>query len=678
MLQEELDACTETTTGLHRQLRDRGERLRRERARSRELTSTMVGTRRAEDRSLLVSDEAVSHALASQHDDELTSLKKLAEKPYFARIVLNEEEPSGETRKIEYKIGYAANPDCRIIDWKKAPLSKLYYEYKEGDEYSETIQGRDRVGRIVTRNRVEISEGELKEVACRFGTFRRMNGEWIGAGTRSASTKDARKLGSLPEILSLISPEQFRAITKDSTNAVLIQGVAGSGKTTVALHRLAWLLDPGNSDVTSNDCVVLTLGPSLREYIRSSMVPLGISGVPVFTFREWCGRQITPHLPATLNKDSSGLVVLTPQLNRPSASVERVKRSMAVLRAIEEKGRTNAETFRDTPLELILSVLSDPRLVKSLDDSRLLNDDVIKAAYDRTREIESRGTLDRSDFSLILRALQVVKGRGAVLGRASPYKHVLLDEVQDYSPVELATILTVVTDVGNVTLVGDTSQKVEDGFPGWDKLTKWWRARKMTSSFVRLQVSHRSTQQIVSCASAIAGIESQRGGRAGRRPEWMFSRSSERALEAAIQWLTHITSTHPRSMIGVLCFSALEAKELHSLLIPTFGPLVRLGDDALFTFDEGIVVCDVYAAKGLEFFGVLVYQPSTSSIPQGEVGRNLLYIAATRAQDHLLFVTPKVRRSVLSDCSRSLLERIDLDLEVEEEEAQASESAEDS
>jgi DNA helicase IV len=166
---------------------------------------------------------------------------------------------------------------------------------------------------------------------------------------------------------------------------------------------------------------------------------------------------------------------------------------MGLLRAIETRAENALEKRESNtnPLSFLLKVLSDPRLIKSLDESKLLNDEVIRDAHTRTADTLNRGTLDRSDFSLLLRIVQLLAGAPTALRRRTPYKHIVIDEVQDYSPVELATVLSSLTTQGTLTLVGDTAQRVEEGFPGWEKLRRWWTARRVESSFVRLQVSHR-------------------------------------------------------------------------------------------------------------------------------------------------------------------------------------------
>jgi DNA helicase-2/ATP-dependent DNA helicase PcrA len=140
------------------------DRLYQENQRARALTSQIHETRRVEDKALLASDEAVSHGLKDHKREEVETLRKQATNPYFARIKLEEELPNGSKTLIEYKLGLSANTDLRIVDWRRAPISKLYYEYQEGAEYVEEILGKERIGTVLERVRVEIDKGNLRSI----------------------------------------------------------------------------------------------------------------------------------------------------------------------------------------------------------------------------------------------------------------------------------------------------------------------------------------------------------------------------------------------------------------------------------------------------------------------------------------------------------------------------------
>jgi DNA helicase-2/ATP-dependent DNA helicase PcrA len=629
----------DTTVSLVQQIANAEDRLYHENQRARMLTSEILETRRAEDKSLLASDEAVSHSIKDSKREEIDVLKKQLPNPYFARIRLEEELPSGDTTTIEYKLGLAANTDCRIIDWRRAPIAKLYYEYKEGEEYCEEILGRERIGRVTLRNRIEVSGGKLSTITNRYGSFA-WNSKtltWesrVGGGPRRKQTD-----GHLPEILSLITAEQFRSITVDASTAVLIQGIAGSGKTTVALHRLAWLLHHDNSELVADDCVFLVLSPALRAYIENSLPSVGITGVKIRTYHEWAGRLFRAISPR-------GEVSIERPMNRPSIRCTRVKRSLALLKAIERsvcplEAGSPPPIFADLQSEL-LRILSCAETVCSLDDTRLLDSEAVKVTHDHTAENFSHQVLDWEDDGLLLRIYQcktgVVFTERNSLGK---YGHVLVDEVQDLSPVELATVISSVKHHRDVTLVGDTSQSLDatQSFPGWEQLRTYWNFTDDVSSYVSLEVSHRSTAPIMKLADHIQQRDVGRGGRPGRTPIWFKCRNESQGIECVIKWLTKAVELYPTMVTAVVCATPQEARTAFKMLQPTFGQLVRLADHHSFSFEEGILVTDVHNVKGLEFFSVLLWNPSARAYASDSLGRNLLYVAVTRAEENLSVVT---------------------------------------
>ena len=156
---------------------------------SRELNAKYVASTRDDVKQSLASDSAVAHGLSKLKRAEVNGLDKLIDRPYFARLVIEEQMQNGSTKKVEYRIGTIANSDCRILDWKRAPVAKLYYEYREGDEFSEIIRDQDRDGRVILRNQVEIEEGVLKKVVCRLGTFTKEGEQWVEGGGASRNRK---------------------------------------------------------------------------------------------------------------------------------------------------------------------------------------------------------------------------------------------------------------------------------------------------------------------------------------------------------------------------------------------------------------------------------------------------------------------------------------------------------
>ncbi|MFO0681609.1 MAG: 3'-5' exonuclease [Sandaracinus sp.] len=250
--------------------------------------------------------------------------------PYFGRMVL-EETPGakGEGRRREVLIGKATYLDprtnVRIVDWRDAPVSRLYYRYEEGDEYEERFGGRDVLGEIVTRRSVAIGGGQLRRIGSPQGIFVRTNdGAWRRAGESArlhggqgaamrpeghhapagdhrpgrlgVRIDDGRDEKFLPEITALIDPRQFELITRGDAGLVVIQGGAGSGKTTIGLHRLAYLAFQDPKRFRADKMLVMVFNDALVRYISRVLPALGVNGVGVVTFERWAAKLRTQHL----------------------------------------------------------------------------------------------------------------------------------------------------------------------------------------------------------------------------------------------------------------------------------------------------------------------------------------------------------------------------------------------
>ncbi|MBW2465651.1 MAG: DNA helicase UvrD, partial [Deltaproteobacteria bacterium] len=158
------------------------------------------------------------------------------ESPYFGRIVIEDSE-----RRREVLIGRSTFLDAKtgisIVDWRDAPVSRIYYRYQEGDDYEEVFGGQEVEGEVITRRSFAIASGEMRRIAAPQGTFIcDANGVWRRAATSAARLEGGQgaamrpekhhrpgKLGTgyddgredkhLSEIAALIDPRQFELIT---------------------------------------------------------------------------------------------------------------------------------------------------------------------------------------------------------------------------------------------------------------------------------------------------------------------------------------------------------------------------------------------------------------------------------------------------------------------------------
>jgi Superfamily I DNA and RNA helicases len=590
---------------------------------ARDLTSQIVAARRDEDKAALASDEAVAHGLAHLRKNKATGLESLAEHPYFARVVTREGE-----RTIEFKLGTASFPEQRIVDWRKAPISKLYYDYREGDEFNETIQGQDHDGVIQLRRAYKGAENHLHRIETKQGIIARTDQGWKVQSVHPGLSRSEEHDGHLPPILSLITSEQFNLITRNPQKPIVIQGIAGSGKTTVALHRLAWLLHEDNSDAQPHRCLVVMFNRSLKAYVETTMPELKIHSVPIRTFSQW-------------TTDLVGDLVGP----RP--------------RGAFEKGR-ETELFKSSSLcldQLMKYVSQHPHQEKRSFVEELfgfyeylVKQDLLWRRWDFVRsqlkdQLEKR-VCEMQDDPLLLHLIYAEYGYYPVKSTKSLgiCDHIVIDEAQDFGSVEIRALLNALDQNRTVTIVGDVAQKIVGGrdFGGWSELLK--DAGFTDTMPISLTVSFRSTIEIMQIAEHLREQKFSKGenvssGRRGPAPSFRRVEDPSLLPNRIGQWIALRQQDSAKSLSAVICRWPKQAVQLVEELRKIGFPAVRLGHREQFDFSPGITVTNVHQVKGLEFRNVLVVEPSEENYKSSnEEEQNLLYVAVTRAEERLDFI----------------------------------------
>jgi DNA helicase-2/ATP-dependent DNA helicase PcrA len=276
--------------------------------------------------------------------------------PYFGHLRLEETvsvrgRPGSKVRRRDVLVGNKQYLDpaagIRIVDWRNAPVSRIFYRYRESDSYEETLGEQPVEGEVLARRTVTIVEGELRKVSATQGTFvREASGSWRRAEQSTSRLRLPRqrvagespappKPGApgtatsvdrlLPSIAAMLDKEQYDLITRPGLGLVAIQGSAGSGKTTVGLHRVAYLHASSPQRFRAARMLVIVPNEALIHYTSRVLPGLGVEGVPVMTFARWSVRvlhDLYPKLPSAISEE-------TPPL------VSRVKNHPAMLGAID-------------------------------------------------------------------------------------------------------------------------------------------------------------------------------------------------------------------------------------------------------------------------------------------------------------------------------------------------------
>ena len=588
---------------------------------ARDLTSELVAFTRDEDKAMIASDEAVAHQLSQKSYGDIEVLNKVLDEPYFARIEILEDTYDGNSKTIEYKLGKNSNADCRIIDWRKAPIAKLYYEYKEGDFYNEEILGKERSGEIKLKRSFKIESGILKEINSTSGKFAKTFQGWEKSDNYRP---DKKSYQYLPDILALITEEQFKSITTNDKTPVLIQGVAGSGKTAVAIHRLSWLLHKDNSDLNETDLKIILKSPLLQKYVQNTLNEIGHKTVQCNSLANWLAFIIKSINPSLLYDN---------QLNTPNDSISSTTKRILYSKAMVDiilSSQTKVTSLADC-FELLENILINKDLIISNDKTNLINEKQISDCLNRFNQYRDDFCFDLEFWVLGLLIYQKNYPQNFI----NLIKHLIIDEIQDFSLAELILIFGCLKEKNKVTIVGDVNQSVDAdiSFPGWNFILEVLNI-KSSSEIITLNVSHRSTKQIMRFAESITSNSSNASGREGKEPVFFKCANEQEAVQASIKWLNIAQNKYPNILTAIICKTPSQAKLVYSYLEPTFKSAIKLITTDL-DFSDGIIVSDIKNIKGLEFYNVLIWDVSEKNYFDTELDRNLLYVAITRAEQNL-------------------------------------------
>ena len=652
--------------------------------------------------------------------------------PYFGHLRLEE---NGRRRDVLIgKRGYVEpGGGVNIVDWRHAPVSRLYYRYDEGDVYEERLGEREVEGEILARRTVTIVDAELRRVASAQGIFSRENRDrtWrsiamgssrLGAATdKQAARAGAPKLGLendgrrradrfLPSIAALIDPRQFELISRPSSGIIVVQGSAGSGKTPIGLHRIAYLAFAEPGTFRPENMLIIVYQRALAAYVSRVLPELEVSGVKVTTFAAWAAqiRKATVVGPSCETKDVAPPLVMRAKAHGAMLGILR-DRQVDMARWARQTLETalasvpGAEVVfsvwdqtqgppdqrvtalarwlkgADLPAQLRARVEAAGARIRArtrdvmgewaalLTDRQALGrgfathapgvftegqlDTIHRWCVDRERMrtgVSSAGAdddpyaLDVEDEALLLRIHQLQ--RGPLQGSRGPirYQHLMVDEVQDFAPIELAVLLDCVTERKSITLAGDTNQGIapEHGFTSWpEMLTSLGLAHECVAP---LRISYRSTRQIVDSAlhvlGPLFGDERPQVPRQGVAVEGFSFGSSGEACDFLARALRDLREREPLASVALIARHPEQARLYYEALSLSEVLGLRWVADQDFCFRPGIDVTDVKQTKGLEFDIVILLEANQESYPENDSARRLLHVAMTRAA-HQLWVT---------------------------------------
>ncbi|MDR4926114.1 HelD family protein [Peribacillus simplex] len=209
---------------------------------------------------------------------ELEGLRKASKKPYFARVDF--ERNDGDRGEVLYfgktSLYQRESQEQIIVDWR-SPIANLYYEGRIGEiEYE--AEGETFSGNITLKRQLMIEEGVLEEIRdIDLTTTDELLQESL---SKSSSNR-------LTDIITTIQEEQNKIIRADLNKPIIVQGAAGSGKTTIALHRISYFIYHYKDLFDPRQLMILAPSRVFIDYISEALPELGVEKVKQFTFSEY-------------------------------------------------------------------------------------------------------------------------------------------------------------------------------------------------------------------------------------------------------------------------------------------------------------------------------------------------------------------------------------------------------
>lgn len=548
-----------------------------------------------------------------------------------------------------------------VYDWR-APVSSLFYDYEPG-EARYTAQSGIIKGNISLKRQFRIRKGQMEFM---LDTDLTIHDDVLQQTLSQAS--DAK----MKNIVSAIQKEQNAVIRNEEARHLIIQGLAGSGKTSIALHRIAFLLYRFKNTISSDDVLIISPNKVFASYISNVLPELGEEKVAETSMEE-----IADALLEYAIKFQNFFDQVSELLSdHNSALKERIqfKSSSALLKKMDEYLRSlEQEGFR--PVDIIIRKKPVPawfiedsfkkyaRLPLLNRFNEVVQDIVNNVSLYYQHEIKGK---ERTELHQTVRKMfpsvtlkKIYKDFYQWMGRPELLKmktggvyewndvfpliylkmklegikpnrkvrHLVIDEMQDYSAVQYTILRTMYPC--QKTILGDINQSVNPfASSNLDSIQRIFP----DGTAVALHKSYRSSYEITEFSKDIihkAAVEAVE--RHGKAPEIIRCKDAEDESDTIKSILNDFQQSDYHSL-GVICKTQQQANHLYDRLKDSFS--LSLFHAASVVFGGGIAITTAHMAKGLEFDRVLVFGANAKNY-QFETDRHMLYVACTRAMHEL-------------------------------------------
>ena len=596
---------------------------------------------------------------SSSLSKRIDTVNKLLESPYFAEIKLQfaeDEEPES------YYIGRAAisenGYDQMVVDWR-SPIAEVYYNQENGHTHY-TVEDREIPVDLKLRRQFDIRRDKLISY---FDTQIAIEDPML---LQSLSQSHSDKMKA---ITATIQKEQNTVIRYPDVPVLVVNGIAGSGKTSVLLQRIAYLFYQKRKTLRPDQVCLMTLNPVFRDYIDNVLPDLGETNPLTLTWREFMEMAKVPvqDLEYDCTEDDSLvriheiLPTLTPEVDDFYDVFQRDRLVLSKNDVFSVINKYNQFPYGMRLIQVAVDELEE-RAKGSL---RNLEDNISNEAEGEPKSEEADNNRLENDFGGALASIRkynwinVTKIAQRILGNRDitaaewlytkmeltglcdrNMRYVMVDEVQDYSVAQMMVFRKFFPNAGFM-LLGDEFQAIREGTLTFAKIKELAEADNKKYVELPLLTSYRSSPEITDMFASILPEEKRMMVSSVKRPG---EKTQVKICGSDTEYFSELKKlikehSEKDGLTAIICRDGFNLEKIHS----------ALGDDApkLISQDDslpktGVFFIELALAKGLEFDNVIIADGDPDSYPDTELGKHCLYTAMSRATRRLTILTKGV------------------------------------
>ena len=610
--------------------------------------------------------------------EKIRLMEKSLNKPYFARLDFKRD---GESDIEELYIGKVGIIDEKnnniIIDWR-APVSSMYYDSNIGDASYKAPEGTC-TGKLLLKRQYEIENKQLKSY---------QDVDTVSNDELLKPYLEASVDNRLKNIVSTIQHEQNRIIREPVNKNLIIQGVAGSGKTTVALHRIAYLVYNNRENIKPEQYLIIGPNKFFVNYISGVLPDLDVEDVKQLTYDELCSEILQENI-TLIDED---IKLLKSIKNEKELTYQKIKVSMQFKKALDKyikeikestipiygvrinekeiisnefikqiynsfeeldeydniKTRLmrtnlffekyideNIEQYSDKELKKALKTYFNkliPKITKIYQNFLSNLNKYLEISEDIKEQVKINIiNLKNKKFEFEdLSSLIYLKAKMNGIDEYGKYKQIVIDEAQDYGEFTFFSLKFILKNAA-FSIFGDLAQSIYQyrSIENWESVLN--NTFRYQGEIQYLLKSYRTTTEIMDSANNITKYIKLNTAkpviRHGKKVSFIKYKEKNEQI-SLIKRILEQYKTQNYKTIAIICKNEEEAQELYIKLEMNDIKNITLNDTE---YNGGICIITSYLAKGLEFDGVIISNSGEEEYNSNKIiDMKLLYVAMTR------------------------------------------------